>query len=128
MRIAITEINTDTVWLLTLRLQQITVTLYLLEGQHHNIIGIEMGVRHLQDIINVQSVAPNSILTGVWLGIGRVGLMRESYHLTLLGKHIVTIHILQSIDTILARGYTTNAEMTATIRAGNAEQRFCTES
>ena len=87
-----------------------------------------MGVRHLQDIINVQSVAPNSILTSVWLGIGRVGLMRESYHLTLLGEHIVSIHILQGIDTILTRGYTTNAEMTATIRAGNAEQRFCAES
>ena len=87
-----------------------------------------MGVRHLQDIINVQSVAPNSILTGVWLGIGRVGLMRESYHLTLLGKHIVSIHILQGIDTILTRGYTTNAEMAATIRAGNAEQGFGAES
>ena len=87
-----------------------------------------MRVRHWQDIINVQSITPNSILTNVWLGIGQIGLMRESYHLTLLVEHVVTIHILQGIDTIFTRGYTTNTEMASTIRTGNAEQGFGTES
>ena len=53
LRITIAEKDTDTVRLLTLHLQQITVGLYLLEGHHENIIGIEMRIRHLQDIIDM---------------------------------------------------------------------------
>ena len=93
--VTIAEIEGDAVCLRTVGLlQQIAVRLHFLKGQHNDVIWIEMGIRHLQNVVDMQGVAPNGILADVRFCIGLVNLVRKSYHLALLREPKVVVGIL----------------------------------
>ena len=90
------------VGILSLCLQQVAVGLRLLECRQHDVIRIEVHVVHLLDAIDVQFVAPNGVLAHIRLDGGLIGVVREGNHLTLLRELIITISILQGIDTVFS--------------------------
>ena len=116
MFVAVTEEKFDAVGIRTVGLfQQIAVRLLLLKGQHNDIIRVEMGIGYPQNIVDVQGVTPDSILTDIRSCRGLIGLVREGYHLTLLREFEVTIGILQGIDAVFAWGNALDDEMTRSI-------------
>ena len=99
---AIAEEDVDAVGILTLRLQQVTVCLLFLESRQYHIVRVVVHIVHLCNAVDMQRIAPDSVLAHVWLHVGLVGLVREGYHLALLRELIVTISILQGIDAVFA--------------------------
>ena len=67
LRIAVTEVHRELLGILSFRLEQITVCLYVCEGQERDVVWQEMGVWHLSQGINMQRVAPDGVCTGVGL-------------------------------------------------------------
>ena len=86
-----------------------------------------MGIWHHDDVVNVQRVAPDGVLTGVRSTTGLVYLMRESYHLCLLREFEVAVAVFQGIDAVFTRGNTLDDEVTCAVGTGNALQGLGTE-
>ena len=61
------EVESQLLGLRTLSLQQETVGLRLLEGQERHIVRQKMRVGLAQDVVDVQRVAPDGVLSGVGL-------------------------------------------------------------
>ena len=115
--VAIAEDHIDAVGILALRLDEVTVGLHLLECQHDDIVRIEVGVGYRLDVVDMQRVAPDGILTGVGLGRGGIRVVGKGYHLAFLRKHVVGIGILQGIDTVGAGGHTLDDIVTRAVGA-----------
>ena len=97
------------------RLQEIAIGKLLGKGTHHDIIGYETGIAYAFDILDMQRVCPQSILTHVRNERRNDYILRECQLFTLLIKEIVAVGILQSIYMILARSYTLDDEVPTTI-------------
>ena len=118
--VAIAEVEGQFVGLLTLCLQQVAVGLLSREGQQRDVVGQEMRIGNAQDVVNVERVAPDGVLTGIGLPRRLEGLMAEGQLLTLLVEHEVAVGILQSIGTISARCHTLDGEMAPAVSTRDA--------
>ena len=118
---AIAEEDVDAVRILALCLQQIAVSLFLLEGQKYDVIRKVMHIRHLRYAVNMQGIAPDGVLADVELGGRLVGVVRVGQHLTLLGELVVIISILQGIDTVFARRHTLDTKVSVGIGPGHTQ-------
>ena len=123
-RMAIAEVHTELIGVLTLRLQQETVCLCLCKCQQCHIVGQEVGIGHLQQCIDMQRVAPDGIHTGIRLRAWLIDVMAEGHHLTLLIEDKVAIGILQGIGAILARCHALHHEVPAAVSARYAQHRL----
>ena len=86
-----------------------------------------MDIRNADNVVNVQGVAPDGVLTDVLLGRGLIGLVRESHHLTLLRELVVTIGILQGKHPILTWCHTLDDKASVTIGTSYTQQRLGAE-
>ena len=112
---AVTEEHRELLGIHTLGLNEIAVGKRMGKGHQGDVVGQEMSVGHLQQLIDVQGVAPYGIHTDIGLRTRRKRLVVEGYHLTLLGKTEVVVHILQGVGTIGSRSDTLDHEMSTTV-------------
>ena len=113
--IAIGEVHRELIGFYTFCLQQHTICLFLGKRQQSDIVRQEVGIRHLQQGIDMKRITPYGIYTCVRLRTRLEGIVTEGNHLTLLRKAEVTIGILQGIGTIGAWGNTLHHKMSRAV-------------
>ena len=86
-----------------------------------------MRIIHLQNILDMERICPNRILSNIRFRAWSNQVMRESQLLTFLIIEVIPIYILQSVNTISAWSNATNGEFATTIGSRHAQHGLMSE-
>ena len=113
--VTIAEVHRELLGINTFGFDEETIGKHVGECQQRDIVGQEVGVRHLNERVDMQRVAPNGVGTYIGLRTWLERLMIKGYHLALLRKAEVAIGILQGVSAISTWGNTFYHKVSATV-------------
>ena len=97
------------------------------EGGQCDIVGQEVGIAGLLDIVYMQRVAPDGVLSDVGFRRRYDDIMAEGQFFRFLRVEIVAVHVVEGIGSVLSRCHAFDDEMSAAVGSRHPEHRLFLE-